>query len=206
MRHAILTFSVAATLSLGTSAAYSGTVTVPNSFAAGTPAKAADVNANFSAIASAVNGTAADVSALQTAIKSIPAGAQGPAGPQGPAGATGATGPAGPQGPVGPAGASANALIAKDSNGSIIGQYFPASPGLTSNMVVMHAPSGRAFAIFITANSFGGSLQRTPLSYATTDCTGTAYVVQVAMEMPLLPMAAIAGTNAYIPGRWHPPC
>jgi hypothetical protein len=33
---------------------YAGTVTVPNTFIAGTPAKAADVNANFSALAAAI--------------------------------------------------------------------------------------------------------------------------------------------------------
>jgi hypothetical protein len=89
--------------------ARAGDVTIPNTFVSGTPAKAADVNANFSAVATAVNGTAADVTALQSAVKAIPAGAQGPTGPQGPIGPTGATGtsgPAGLQGPPGPTGAT----------------------------------------------------------------------------------------------------
>jgi Collagen triple helix repeat (20 copies) len=87
-------------------AAYAGDVTIPNTFTAGTPAKAADVNANFSAVATAVNATASDVTALQTAVKAIPAG---PAGAQGATGAAGPAGPAGPQGsagPIGPAGAT----------------------------------------------------------------------------------------------------
>ena len=57
---------------------------VPNVFEDGTPASAAEVNANFDALESAIDG--------------IPAGPQGPAGP---AGAAGAQGPAGPQGPAG---------------------------------------------------------------------------------------------------------
>ena len=123
MRH-IKIVAVFALLAASASTAYAGDVTIPNTFAAGTPAKAADVNANFSAVATAVNGTAADVTALQTAVKAIPAGAQGPAGALGPAGpagpsgpmglpgatgatgSTGAAGVSGAQGPAGPAGAA----------------------------------------------------------------------------------------------------
>jgi hypothetical protein len=77
------------------------TVTIPNTFFAGSPAKAADVNANFTAVAGAINITAEAVSALQTTVQNIPTGPQGP---QGTAGAQGARGPAGPNGPAGPAG------------------------------------------------------------------------------------------------------
>jgi len=79
------------------------TVTIPNTFVAGTPAKAADVNANFSAVVTAINATAQTVSTLQTAVQNIPAGPQGA---QGPAGAQGAQGPAGPAGSPGPIGAT----------------------------------------------------------------------------------------------------
>jgi hypothetical protein len=51
--------------------AYPGPVTVPNTFVPGTPARAADVNANFSAIAGAVNGSAADIATLQTTIQAL---------------------------------------------------------------------------------------------------------------------------------------
>jgi hypothetical protein len=51
--------------------AHSGTVTIPNSFAADTKAKAADVNANFSAVATAVNGSANDIATLQTTIQAL---------------------------------------------------------------------------------------------------------------------------------------
>src|ERR1700689_1578096 len=77
------------------SGASSDTVTIPNTFVAGTPAKAADVNANFNAVASAINNTAQTVSALQITVQKMPAGPQGPQGPQGTAGAGGAQGPAG---------------------------------------------------------------------------------------------------------------
>ena len=57
---------------------------VPNVFEDGTPASAAEVNANFDA--------------LEAAIDAIP---QGPAGPQGEKGDQGDTGATGPQGPIG---------------------------------------------------------------------------------------------------------
>jgi len=111
---------VAAMLTIAATSVSSGapadTVTIPNTFVAGTPAKAADVNANFTAVAGAINNTAQTVSALQTTVQNIPpapqglqgpqgpAGAQGPVGAQGAKGANGATGPAGPTGPAGAAG------------------------------------------------------------------------------------------------------
>jgi hypothetical protein len=86
--------------------AQAGDVTIPKTFTADTPAKAEDVNANFNAVATAVNGTATDVAALKIAVKAIPAGPQGPAGPNGVSGPAGPAGPQGPAGPVGPVGAN----------------------------------------------------------------------------------------------------
>ena len=65
---------------------------VPYVFSPGTKAKADEVNANFNALADAINN-----------IQLIPGpqGAQGPQGPQGSQGLTGSQGPAGPQGPQG---------------------------------------------------------------------------------------------------------
>ena len=51
---------VTGTLALAT-AAHADTVTIPNVFSANTPARAAEVNDNFSAVASAVNDNAADI-------------------------------------------------------------------------------------------------------------------------------------------------
>jgi hypothetical protein len=83
------------------SAASLGQATVPNTFTPGTPAKAADVNANFNAVVTGVNGNAKAISALQTQVKSIPAGPAGPQGPQGPQGSQGVQGPMGLPGPMG---------------------------------------------------------------------------------------------------------
>lgn len=47
---------------------YAGKVTIPNVFSSNTPAKAADVNNNFNAVASAINASADDISALQSGI------------------------------------------------------------------------------------------------------------------------------------------
>ena len=71
MRNSHLSFAVAAVLTMATTAANAGSVTIPNTFTAGTPAKAADVNANFSAVATAVNGSANDVATLQTKILAL---------------------------------------------------------------------------------------------------------------------------------------
>jgi len=55
LRKAVLSFASIA-LALASPLAWSQAFSVPNTFAAGTPASAADVNANFSATAAAVNG------------------------------------------------------------------------------------------------------------------------------------------------------
>jgi hypothetical protein len=63
--------SVSAVLTMVTGPAHSGAVTIPNTFEPGTKAKAADVNANFSAVATAVNGNANDVTTLQKTIQAL---------------------------------------------------------------------------------------------------------------------------------------
>jgi hypothetical protein len=49
----------------GACAAANAQVTIPNTFQSGTPARAADVNANFSAVKAAVDANAADIAALE---------------------------------------------------------------------------------------------------------------------------------------------
>lgn len=92
---------------------HAGDVPTPIVFTDGTPAKAAEVNSNFTAIKDAVNENNKRLGTVETTVGNItvgPAGPQGsqgvagPAGPQGLVGQTGSQGPAGPQGAVGPAG------------------------------------------------------------------------------------------------------
>jgi hypothetical protein len=71
MRSSKLTVAMSAVLTMAATVANSGTVTIPNTFAARTPAKAVDVNANFSAVATAVNGSATDIATLQTTIQAL---------------------------------------------------------------------------------------------------------------------------------------
>ena len=91
-----LLFVVLAVFTLGSLA----DTEVPHRFEDGTPAKAAEVNANFDALEAAID-----------AIPEGPAGATGPAGADGedgatgPAGPTGANGLTGANGPAGPPGA-----------------------------------------------------------------------------------------------------
>ena len=61
---------LALTLLASASAALGGEVTIPNTFSANTPAVAAQVNANFAAVATAVNDNAADIAAHDAAIDS----------------------------------------------------------------------------------------------------------------------------------------
>ena len=71
MRSSARTIAAGIALAVAAMDAHSGTVTVPNTFSPGTPARAADVNANFNAVATAVNGSAADIANLQNAVQAL---------------------------------------------------------------------------------------------------------------------------------------
>lgn len=60
-----------------------GTLT---SFSPGTPIRAADFNANFTALSTAINDADTKLAALTAQVNALPAGPQGPQGVQGPAG------------------------------------------------------------------------------------------------------------------------
>lgn len=62
--------SIAALTFVTLSAAASAQVTVPNTFAAGAPARAADVNANFQALVTGINALSSRVSKLEGQITS----------------------------------------------------------------------------------------------------------------------------------------
>lgn len=86
----LLALTIGLTLGLTTTVHSAPVVTLPNTFVNGKPANADEVNANFEALADAINGT--------------PAGPAGPIGPEGPKGEMGLEGPIGPEGPKGETG------------------------------------------------------------------------------------------------------
>lgn len=113
MKKTILAIAISTTVFSGMAIAAAGDA-VPNSFTNGTPADAAQVNANFDALSTQIG----DLAASGITGPAGADGADGPAGPAGPAGPTGATGadgidgatgPAGPTGATGAAGADAPA-------------------------------------------------------------------------------------------------
>ena len=107
-------------LTLGTTAF--AQTQVPNEFQSGTPARAAEVNANFDAIEAAIDQNAA-------AIQNIPAGPEGPQGPQGDPGPQGVMGPPGPQGIQGPQGPDGPAgPIGPEGPQGVQGQQGPQGP------------------------------------------------------------------------------
>jgi hypothetical protein len=216
MRNSKLTPLFTAVAAIAATAAHSGNVTIPKTFTAGTPAKAADVDANFSALATAVNGTASDVTALRGAIKAIPAGAQGapgsqgavgatgPAGPQGipgPPGATGVAGAQGATGPRGPAGPAAaiSVLVVKDANATVLGQY--SVDGGSAEIVMMRSPGGRLFATGISPSQFSPT---GALIYSTPDCSGTAYI-NTNGRQGFMTQNVVVGTSAYLQGAVQSP-
>ncbi|HET9031959.1 MAG TPA: hypothetical protein VFN25_03535 [Dokdonella sp.] len=69
--HRFACVGTAALLLLFTGAAVAGNVSIPNTFTAHTPAVATQVNANFGAVATAVNGSATDITALQGAVANL---------------------------------------------------------------------------------------------------------------------------------------
>src|SRR5262249_2135227 len=72
MRGAVIALALVGVMSVGmNSSATGGPVTIPKTFSAGTPAKAADVNANFTAVATSVNGSAQDISTLQSTTSTL---------------------------------------------------------------------------------------------------------------------------------------
>jgi hypothetical protein len=158
MRTAVMTLA-AMSIALASSA-MGGPVTIPSTFTPGTPAKASDVNANFSAVAKAVNGSANDIANLQTAVKNTPAGPQGPVGPQG------------PQGPTG-----TGALVVKDSTGKLVGSYLPnatvASPSQNES-VFIRTPTV-SFAVSFDTSQLGLP-NYSSLFFVSADCTGTPYI------------------------------
>jgi hypothetical protein len=223
MRNSQLAAVIAAVLAIEVTGVASGAapeaVTIPNTFVAGDPAKAADVNANFTAVAGAINDTAQTLSALQAAVQNIPRGAPGPqgaagaqglqgpagnagtpgtkgatgpAGPMGPAGAAGAIGPSGSRGASGPTGPAATQVSAYDVNDVVIGPMFPNGQALVTSQ-------GSPFYVFVNSTGFG----LPNVYFASVDCSGTPYIWTSANK-PLIPSAtasAVGSSTVYLAGN-----
>jgi len=56
---------------LAAPAVQAGSLTIPHTFTANTPAKADEVNANFAAVETSVDGNAGDIAALQAAVATL---------------------------------------------------------------------------------------------------------------------------------------
>jgi hypothetical protein len=164
-------------------------VTVPNTFAPNTPAKAADVNANFTAVVNGVNANAQAITSLQTQVNNIPAG------------------PKGAQGPAGPTGG----MIVQDANGTTVGVYIYTYA--TAEAVAVKTSSGVWIVplTWVGSSSSGqsqlifGPAPYSPefnLYYASPNCTGTPYFGSVASEgFPFKVTAAVSdGTNLWLVG------
>jgi hypothetical protein len=197
--------------------AFGAQATVPYTFSSGSPARASEVNANFSS--------------LRDAINAVPEGKTGPTGPKGETGATGATGAAGPAGPQGVPGAAGPAgpqgvpgaagpgsmprFVVVNSGGTVLGPFFSVAPSVPDpdalwyfgnqwaamaddsaggNFVLVDFQGGTVaipIGVSFTEASLNGTnptyLRRALVTrtrtdtqrfwYASTDCTGDAYMV-----------------------------
>lgn len=160
---------------------------VPNTFQAGQPARAAEVNENFSTLESAVDQNAA-------AIQQIPAGPEGPAGPTGPQGLQGIQGDAGPQGiqgvpgdtgpqgPEGPQGVAGPTMVVVDADGVVLGPLlqtlsFPTT-ARSFNYGVFYFDLGTEFVPLIVYRRWISWLPgpSPDMFFDEIDCVGNAYV------------------------------
>jgi hypothetical protein len=89
--------------------------------------------------------------------------------------------------------------MAVDSNGAVIGQYYPGWDG-GPDIVVMKDPNGQAFAVYIGSKSFGTA---GGLWFTSTDCSGPAFTMTPAplsaSSPNLIPTAVYMYGTAYIP-------
>jgi hypothetical protein len=115
---------------------------VPNTFQAGQPARASEVNENFQVLATAVDTAVTGPQGPEgpQGLQGLP-GPVGPEGPLGPQGPIGPQGPEGPQGPQGIPGASGCSVTQQDSN-AIITCADGTSAVLASAGTVVILPEG----------------------------------------------------------------
>ena len=208
-------------IALMISGSLSAQTQVPNTFQAGQPARAAEVNDNFSTLESAIDQNAA-------AIQQIPAGPQGiqgvpgNTGPQGEAGPQGDIGPQGPQGDIGPQGPQGLAGpqgtqgdVGSQGPQGDIGPQGPAGPALT--VVAGGTPIGSPMRatggqidfinyqgywiiVELPAGRIGDGA--TVILYDALGCTGQAYMFATWMGSPTQG-AVVSSTYAFDPIRLY---
>lgn len=74
MKKQPIVLAILGALTVSSSAVFAATVDVPNTFTAGTPAVAAEVNANFTAVEAAVNTSDSEIAANTAAIEALNTG------------------------------------------------------------------------------------------------------------------------------------
>jgi hypothetical protein len=151
---------------------------VPNTFEAGEPARAADVNANFDALEAAIDQNA-------SAIQQIPAGPEGPQGDPGPQGPQGDTGPQGaqglmglpgPQGPqgdtgaVGPIGPKGDAL-------AVFAGGIPVGSPVRADGSGIHFINYQNYWVWVDVATGKITAGATEILYEQPGCVGQAYML-----------------------------
>ena len=159
------------------SSAASAQTQVPNEFQSGTPARAAEVNANFDALEAAIDANV-------TAITQIPAGPEGPQGPQGdpgpqgpqgvmgPTGPTGAQGPQGIEGPQGPVGPR---FVVVDSNQTVLGPFLQMHEVNRDSAGIVYFDTGSGYVPISVYKDRLGARPNLTLYFDDNGCRGTAY-------------------------------
>jgi hypothetical protein len=143
----------------------------------------------------ASSGSAPPAAAWDVLAAKGNAGAQGVAGPQG------ATGGAGPEGPQGPAGTATGGLVWKDATGNVVPGVVDYHDNVTyfdagGNMWFLDAATGMVstqLGIYPSADSG---------TYATTDCTGTAYTYATNAK-PRVVWGTLSFSTGTVSGPYH---
>ena len=172
------------------SLAWSDTVGLLNEFNAGETARASEVNDNFDAVESAVDGNDALITGHEARIVDLEndVGVPGPEGPEGPQGDQGPQGIQGPQGGTGPQG-----MPGMDGSDGVQGETGPVGPpgpslrvfdalGIEIGWLVVWGPNHhRVYLESVGATTrleVGGTLviESATVSFEDLDCTGQGYV------------------------------
>lgn len=133
-------------------------------------------------------------------------GATGQPGPQGPAGPIGATGPAGTLGPQGlkgekgekgdPGLAGLGAAVLRDTNGALIGTFYPELSylGTKGGVVLLQNGEGKVAMVGVKKEGFQIDTPITSgVQYASSDCSGQALL----RPSHLVSVGVVLGTTLY---------